>query len=301
MKLLAKEVADSVTKEWRPKEASSSDREAVPLIDPGPTGDLKFYAAFFVPVIVGVLLLVFIVYAIWWSLQTYNANGSVSSMKWEQRVHKDNWQELTKQDWQENLSLRRTTMPTNGPGESAGIDNIRGCTSKYHHTRHYVCGSDRVCHDATKQVANGESCHDSCSSNHNGSRTCHEVCSTKYKTVHYDKCGMENRYCDERITKQWCLYDTWQWQQVDVATRSGADSDPQWADVSMGPLDRLRRDADYRVDVSYRLDGEKYETFIEPKTEAEFRTWHRGDPATVVIYNVGAVSEVKHPTTKETP
>lgn len=32
-----------------------------------------------------------------------------------------------------------------------------------------------------------------------------------------------------------------------------------------------------------------------PQNETEYRTWTVGAPAVVVIYNMGTVSEVKHP------
>ena len=199
---------------------------------------------------VSVLLLSLMAYSVWWSFLTYAEAGQVTSMKWEQHVHRDNFHEVTLQDLKANLWLKPTVLPKNGVGESPGIDNIRNCSQKYHHTRHYVCGSERVCHTKTRSVANGESCHTSCSNNSNGSRSCHEVCSTRYRSENYQACGQEDKYCDEKIFRPFCSYDTWQWDQVAVTVLNGNDEKTA-AVVSPGPLDRTHRSADYRINVHY--------------------------------------------------
>ena len=242
-----------------------------------------------------VLLLSLMAYSVWWSFQTYAEAGQVTSMKWEQRVHRDNFHEVTLQDWKANLWLKPTVLPKNGVGESPGIDNIRNCSQKYHHTRHYVCGSERVCHTKTRSVANGESCHTSCSNNSNGSRSCHEVCSTRYRSENYQACGQEDKYCDEKIFRPFCSYDTWQWDQVAVTVLNGNDEKTAWPVVSPGPLDRTHRSADYRINVHYTEGSEGFDTYDTPDTEAEYQAWRVGAPAVVVIYNMGSVAEVKHP------
>lgn len=238
------------------------------------------------------------IYGVWWAFQTHQDNGHVTDLHWSQTVHRDNWQPATKEDWQANLSLQSMKLPVGGQGEIAGCDNIRNCQSRYHHTRHYVCGSDRVCRDATRQVRTGESCHEVCRSvsNHNGSvhESCYDDCEPTYRTEHYQDCHQEDRYCDQEIYQPWCQYDTWQWVNVDNQTLTGADDQPQWPQLEGGALDRLRREADYRVDVAYTDAGQQYTTHMSPGTEQEFRSWHLQQPAAVTVYNLGAVAEVKH-------
>jgi hypothetical protein len=63
---------------------------------------------------------------------------------WEHETRRENWQMVTREDWEQDLTLRPVRMPVHGSGEVAGVDNIRGCESKFHHTDRYWCGTVRV-------------------------------------------------------------------------------------------------------------------------------------------------------------
>jgi len=309
----ARRVAPEAERESRPSSSSSSPPKLPPPrlppdLEPdgeAPRGRPAWFAAALgtLTVLVGTPLLLLAGYGLWWAFQTHDANGVVTGLRWEQRIYVDNWQVVTKEDWRDSLSLQPTVFPKDGKGEQGGVDNIRSCRDKWHHDRRYACGTTRECRPATRQVKDGETCQQRCStrSNGNGSftETCRDVCSPRYRSESYTSCKDETKYCTEAVTKKWCSYDTWVWNEVDKKVLSGTDDDPRWPTVTLGPLDRLRRDADYRVDVAYTDAGEAAETYTSSSTEAEFRTWHKGDPAIVAIFNLGAVADVRHPASVE--
>ena len=251
-------------------------------------------AVFAAPFVLAGIASCFVAYGIWWAFQTHLVAGKVTGMTWKHSVIVENWQAVTRQDWEDNLRLGPTIFPVKGQGEVAGIDNIRNCTRKHHHDRRYTCGTERVCRPATRQVANGQTCSTSCSNNRNGSRNCRQVCRTRYRSESYTKCTTETKYCTEPIYKDWCSYDTWMWNQTEVRQLTGTGNKVRWPSTDVGPLDRWRKQTDYKVEVLYAEGEEKEQTSFSPKTELEYVSWAPGMGAEVEVTNLGTTWEVRH-------
>ncbi|MFY0583413.1 hypothetical protein ACN28S_62130 [Cystobacter fuscus] len=114
---------------------------------------------------------------------------------------------------------------------------------------------------------------------------------TKYCDETYRDCHDETQYRTEPVFAQKCAYDTYQWKQVDERTLSGREDAPRWPELQAGSLDRLEREAKYRVQVEY-TDGATKTHVLEPKTEAEFLSWKRGTPLSLKVSNSGKVEQV---------
>ena len=255
-------------------------------------------------VLLGMLLLSIGGYAIWWGFQTYDVNGSVTEMNWAHTVWQDRFNPVTKEGWHDDLHVHNPVFPVNGLGEVAGVDNVRNCHPKFHHTRHYTCGTERVCSMKIRQVADGQTCRPTrncrTSSNGNGSYTqrctSSTSCSTKYRSESYRDCQDETKWCDEPIYEKWCDYDTWEWQTIDTKHDMGSGPETRWPPVELGLWDRRRTAGDYAVRIAYKSSGKPYIYEEKPTTEDIYKTWSVKEPVTVVIYNLGVVAEIKRPT-----
>jgi hypothetical protein len=191
-----------------------------------------------------------------WASRTYQDGGAAEALRWEHHTYRDNWQLVTREDWQSSLRLTPVKMPVRGVGEVAGIDNIRNCYQKFHHT-------DRV--------YAGQSCSGSGKNRH-----CH------------------SRYNHIPVYRPFCTYDTWDWIVVEDQLRTGDTTATEWGTVTPGPVDRQRRVGAYDVVIDYREEGDPvlYHYTLHPKTEGDFQSWRVGERVSVEVYNIGIVYDV---------
>jgi hypothetical protein len=242
----------------------------------------------------GVGLLVFVGscmgLAIWGSI-THDFTGRVATTEWTHTVHRESFQRVNREGWRDELRGVSPRMPVKGQGEVAGVENIRDCVSRQRTTRQVAVGTREVCSNKTRSVACGteEKCSTKKLGNGYAQETCHDV--TKYCNESYRDCHDETQYRTEPVFALKCTYDTHDWKEVDVRALSGRDDAPRWPELQTGPLDRLRRETQYRVQVEY-TDGATKTHVIEPKTEAEFLSWKKGAPLSLKVSNTGKVEQV---------
>ncbi|WNG23337.1 hypothetical protein F0U62_04300 [Cystobacter fuscus] len=228
--------------------------------------------------------------AIWGSI-THDYPGRVVSTEWTHTVRRQSFQRVKLEGWRDELRAASARMPVNGQGEVAGVENIRDCVSRQRGTRQVAIGTREVCSNKTRSVACGteEKCTTKKLGNGYAQETCHDV--TKYCDETYRDCHDETQYRTEPVFAQKCAYDTYQWKQVDERKLSGHEDAPRWPELQAGSLDRLEREAKYRVQVEY-TDGATKTHVVEPKTEAEFLTWKKGTPLSLKVSNSGKVEQV---------
>jgi hypothetical protein len=226
-----------------------------------------------------------------WANATHESTGQVVSTEWQRTVYQERFTPVTKEGWRDELSTQAPRMPVNGTGEVAGVQNVRGCVSSQRGTRKVADGTERVCRTKTRKVACGTV--EKCRTRNKGNGFKEEVCEdeTKYCSESYEDCNNETRYRTEPVYSQKCSYDTYAWKEVDKKVASGRDDQPRWPELAVGSTDRLRREEKYTVHVEYQDDGTRKSTY-EPKNEAEFLGWKKGQQVTVTVDNTGEVKQM---------
>lgn len=224
-----------------------------------------------------------------WARSTHETVGEVVGTAWQRAVVQERFTPVSKTDWKEELRPRPPRMPVNGAGEVAGVANIRDCVTRQRGTRQVAVGTERVCRTKTRQVQCGTE--ERCSRRDRGNGFVEEVCEdvAKYCSESYEDCRDETRYRTEPVYSRQCTYDTYEWKPVDRREASGTDDVPRWPQLDVGPTDRLRREEKYTVRIQYE-DGKK-EHVLEPKTEAEFLAWKKGQEAVLTVTNLGKVEQ----------
>jgi hypothetical protein len=227
-----------------------------------------------------------------WASQTHDYMGQVVGAEWERAVLQERFTPVTLEGWQDELRLQPPRMPVNGGGEVAGVENIRGCASRQRGTRKVADGTERVCSTKTRKVACGTE--ERCRTRDKGNGFREEICEnvTKYCSESYEDCRDETRYRHEPVYAQKCSYDTHQWKELTRREASGRDDEPpRWPELSVGQADRLTREEKYTIHIQYE-DGKTKKTTYEPKTEAEYLAWKKGQQVAVTVDNLGEVKQV---------
>lgn len=229
--------------------------------------------------------------AVWRSL-THDVSGRVAATAWTHTVHRETFQRVSREGWRDELSTTAPRMPVNGQGEVAGVENLRECASRQRGTRQVADGTQEVCSNKTRSVACGteEKCTTKKMGNGYAQETCQDV--TKYCNESYRDCRTETRYRTEPVFATRCTYDTHDWKEVEVRTLTGRDDAPRWPTLQTGPVDRLRRESTYSVQVAYMDKGSKVYELV-PKTEAEFLSWKKDMPVPLKVSNGGKVELAK--------
>lgn len=236
---------------------------------------------------VGLGLLVFFGSCMLWGSRTHGVTGEVKTTAWTRTVYRETFQRVSREGWRSELSTRAPRMPVNGTGEVAGVENIRSCFPRQRGTRQVADGTERVCTTKTRQEKCGT--REKCTRKKMSNGYMKEVCrdEPKYCSKSYQDCDMRTRYRSEPVFDVSCTYDTYVWQQVDTQVESGRDSAPRWPALDTGAYDRLRREEKYAVHIGY-ADGDAREHVHEPKSEAEFLTWKKGQSVPLEVNNFGS-------------
>jgi hypothetical protein len=223
-----------------------------------------------------------------WGSRSHDVTGRVSSTEWTRTVHRETFQRVSKTGWRDELSTRSPRMPVNGQGEVAGVENIRDCVTRQRGTRQVADGTERVCETKSRRVQCGTE--EKCTRKKMGNGYMKEECDDvpKYCSESYQDCDTRTRYRTVPVYDQSCTYDTYAWKEVDSDRASGRDSAPHWPELRAGPLDRLRREEKYVVRIGYS-DGSDKEHQLEPKSEAEFLSWKKGQSVPLQVNNFGSV------------
>ena len=240
---------------------------------------------------VGLGILAFFGTCMFWGSRTHGVTGQVTTTEWTRTVHRETFQRVSREGWRGELSTRAPRMPVNGTGEVAGVENIRSCFPRQRGTRQVADGTERVCTTKTRQEKCGttEKCTRKKMANGYMKETCRDE--PKYCSKSYQDCDMRTRYRSEPVFDVSCTYDTYVWQQVDTQVESGRDSAPRWPELNPGARDRLRREEKYAVHIGYEDGGDK-EHVHEPKSEAEFLSWKRGQSVPLQVNNFGSADIV---------
>jgi hypothetical protein len=229
-------------------------------------------------------------YAIW-SAIPHDTTGEITSTEWKRTLYHERFTAVTLEGWADELRAESPRMPVNGSGEVAGVQNIRGCVSRQRTTRKVADGTERVCSTKTRKKACGTE--EKCRTRNKGNGFKEEVCEdvTRYCDESYQDCHTETRYRDEPVYAQKCSYDTFQWKEVTRRDTSGKDGEPpHWPELSTTAEDRLRREENYTVYLTY--DGGKEKTKLEPKTEQEYLAWKKGQQVALTVTNGGEVQKI---------
>ncbi len=240
---------------------------------------------------VGLLLMLSCFGTCLWANRTHEYTGEVVGTAWKRAVVQERFTLVAKTGWQDELHATPARMPVDGRGEVAGVANIRDCVTRQRGTRQVPDGTERVCRTKSRRVACGTE--EKCTRRDRGNGFVEEVCEdvTKYCSESYEDCRNETRYRAEPVYARQCTYDTHEWKPVDRREASGANDVPRWPELQVRGADRLRREEQYTVDIRYEDDGVK-EHVLEPKTEAEFLAWKKGQSVVLTVTNLGKVEQV---------
>ncbi|OJT26929.1 hypothetical protein BO221_02665 [Archangium sp. Cb G35] len=238
---------------------------------------------------VGVGLLTVIGSCMFWGSRTHGVTGQVTTTEWTRTVHRETFQRVSREGWRSDLSTRASRMPVNGSGEVAGVENIRSCFPRQRGTRQVADGTERVCTTKTRREQCGTT--EKCTRKKMGNGYMKETCKDepKYCSKSYQDCDMRTRYRSEPVFDVSCTYDTYVWQPMDKKVESDRDCVPRWPTLAQGALDRLRREEKYAVRIGYE-DGDSKEHVHEPKSEAEFLTWKKGQSVPLEVNNFGSAN-----------
>ena len=211
-----------------------------------------------------------------WATRTTEAAGSVVNTSWERQIVVERFNDVTKKGWKSEIPSSKPVMPVNGKGERAGAEKIRDCENKEKtpagcetKTRQKQCGTEEKC--TVKDLGNGMA-----------EETCKDV--PKYCDEKYEECS-------EAVREDYCKYDTYEWKEVDKEKASGSNDTPKWPKVDEPKKhDRQLKTEKYTVSVTYG-EGEKGD--YNPKTEADFLKWKKGQSVVVSVNNLGTVTDLK--------
>ena len=229
---------------------------------PSIAGDFEMTFGFplYVPVIFFALVGLFAA----WGSCTYQDGGFVHALYWEHHAIRENFHEVTREGWKADLELRPVVLPKNGVGEVPGIDNIRNCESKFHHTDRYFCGY-------------------SGSGKHRHAKYCH-------RPVYRDWCVYDtwDWFLVEDQKSSGVTTDTF-WEKpipgiLDRVRHEG--SYDVLVTYTEGEIVTGQTEREAFKDVKV------FEHVHHPKTESDFRTWSVGERVMVECYNIGFVRDV---------
>ncbi|WNG50304.1 hypothetical protein F0U60_43860 [Archangium minus] len=239
--------------------------------------------------LVGLSLLACFGTCMYWGSRSHELTGHVTSTAWTRTVHRESFQRVRREGWRDELRMTSPRMPVNGQGEVAGVENIRDCITRQRGTRQVADGTERVCETKTHRVQCGTE--EKCTRKKLGNGYMQEECDDvpKYCKESYEDCRNRTRYRTEPVYDLSCTYDTYAWTQVERREESGRDSAPRWPELRTGPVDRLRREEKYVVHIGYTDDGQK-EHQLEPRSEAEFLSWKKGQAVPLQVNNFGSVN-----------
>lgn len=201
--------------------------------------------------------------------------------------------------WSRTRDLHhRVTLSGEGWGTPSGAFNA-SCVSRQHGTHNcnpYDCHPHDVdCH--CHQVADGESCHESCTSGENGFSDCEEVCETEY-TEECDTCT-EYDTCYEQCPTydDWCTYNYYDWPIVATRQAHGTDHDPVvWPDLTPpqdGDVYRIEQAESYHV-VFTNQNGT---WTTDPESEPAFERYHAGRAWDIQVTHAGTVTPIHEEST----
>ncbi|MCY1081596.1 hypothetical protein [Archangium lansingense] len=224
-----------------------------------------------------------------WGSRSHGVTGQVTRTEWTRTIFRETFQRVSREGWRSDLSVRSPRMPVNGTGEVAGVENIRSCFPRQRGTRQVADGTERVCTTKTRreQCGTTEKCTRQKMANGYMKETCRDE--PKYCSKSYQDCDTRTRYRSEPVFDVSCTYDTYVWNQVDSKVESDHDCAPRWPQLTPGSLDRLRREEKYAVRIGYDDDGAK-EHLHEPKNEAEFLAWKKGQSVPLQVNNFGSTT-----------
>lgn len=208
-----------------------------------------------------------------WGIHDSLRDGVVEKTEWKQEVIKERWTQGTVRLWKHQTRDQPEVPPVGGVGEQAGIKFLGECRREHFRTDQYPCGTEPDPFD--------------------------------------DNGGTRTKYCEDRVYKDRCTYQTQRWEQVDSDSLSGVDSDPVWPELPLGELDRARHIGTYQVHVKFptkagsdrittvemgtpkNLIGRRKATLWKPPGERDFRKWTKGDEVCVRVNNFGIVTGVQ--------
>jgi hypothetical protein len=245
-----------------------------------------------------------------WGMSTHLVKGSVTEMTWEHNTHRQTWTQVTDSDWKHLITERSERPPTGGSGERAGAQ-ITSCREKHYEDEKYQCGTreeDYECgsnesYQDTCSRSESYVCGETCSDNGNGFASCSDrMCSRSVsyscsKTRYVSETCQRTvpKYCTRPIYKPFCKYRTQKWRLVQTETARGKGNGiTYWEDIETGPLDRLTRSFEYRVQVEYSDRGEPHRYVEEPPSLNAYKAWKPSEKVTLERRNFGSITKMHH-------
>ena len=259
-----------------------------------------------VPAIAGAALAAIALGFLAWGLTTHDHKGVITNTSWVHTTTIYRWVPTKVDGWYFNTYETDGRMPFNGVGEVPDMHLIAGtCHPEHYSNEQYLCGHHEDCHPVYRTKSESYSCShtqsytcgETCSHNGNGFATCHPksctrsvpgTCTRSVQVFDHNECHTVPDYCTRPVFKDKCTYTTHDWALVDTLVKQGS-TDPVWADVNLGALEKQVRKGVYTVSGTY--DG-KYPWTVNPETETAFLNWKAGGTVTVHVRNFGSVSGV---------
>ncbi len=228
----------------------------------------------------------------WWSTRTIQVYGTVSATHWTHRSERQSFATSIAEGWQSAIPSGPSILAVNGTGEYAGAENIRDCGDRHHHDEKVACGTERVCHNETRTVSDGETCSESCttSDNGNGSFTenCSQSCTPSSRSESYEVCGDQTKYCTRPIMATWCTWDSRAWEAVDAAELKGENAIGgtalPWPALTAGDNERVVHIGRYEADIAWvDGDGKSHSHTTALAGEKDFAEWTARQTARLTV------------------
>lgn len=172
------------------------------------------------PIVILLAIALVIIGLVYLATRTHETRASISSFSWSRTIS------IQKYDWVNRDNL------TGCPAGSRNCDTRWEQVGSHQEFSHYKVYDTESC----RQVPDGQTCRERCTSNGDGTADCEDICTTDYReecttTTHRDPVYVTvpdygNRY----------YYQIQEWIYSRSVTTGAADRDPFWGDPMLGSI-----------------------------------------------------------------
>ncbi|MEP7167222.1 MAG: hypothetical protein ABI758_04555 [Candidatus Woesebacteria bacterium] len=237
-----------------------------------------------IPALIGIVLLA-VAAIVFFVTRTHETPLKVIGFSWQRIVH------IQKYDWGDTNNL------TGCPLGSRNCDTRWEVIGNHQVLDHYNNYDTQSCHS----VPDGDSCHETCSSNGNGSADCSQSCTTNYtqqcEPVHHS--DPVYRTVDDYGNRYY--YQIQWWMDNRSPTTSASDRKPFWPEIVLAtgdvPEREVSREESYTI--TYETVEEKSMQFSKVEPYNVWIDYDQKGQYVAIFNNVGVLQDVKDAQTKE--
>jgi hypothetical protein len=117
-----------------------------------------------------------------------------------------------------------------------------------------------------------------------------EVCGTPYTEDTGTGYGEVVQDCQYQVTADWCTFTVQEWQKTDEVTLSGADPNPRWPDLQLGP-DQREGTPDEAYQIVFDTDGDTYT--YQTSDSAEFSQYAIGSRWVLKVNKLNQLTSIE--------